>query len=258
MKPLITPDMAVAFGLVMSRMVGMFLGFPLLNTALIPLNVRILLVVAFSFFFTSLFDITVPTENFSVFTYLMLVLRELLIGFLLGLIVNIFISAFSYAAELISYFMGFTIANVFDPTFGQISVLDRFFILLFYLLFFITGAYQMVFGGIVMSFKVLPVGSLNFNFDSFIYILKETPLIFYFAFKIAFPFVLILFMVNVALALINRLIPQINVFIVGLPLQIFVGLAALAIGASFIIYFSVSVINHFAESYLKAIGIMGK
>ena len=258
MKPLITPEMAVAFGLVMSRMVGMFLGFPVLNTALIPLNVRVMLVVAFSFFFISMQDITVSTENFSVISYTMLILRELLIGFSLGLIVNIFISAFSYAAELISYFMGFTIANVFDPTFGQISVLDRFFILLFYLLFFITGAYQMVLGGIIMSFKILPVGTLSFNFDTLFYVLKESPYIFYFAFKIAFPFVLILFMINVALALINRLIPQINVFIVGLPLQIFVGLAALAIGASFILYFSVSVINHFAESYLKAIGIMGK
>ncbi|WP_293446456.1 flagellar biosynthetic protein FliR [Persephonella sp.] len=258
MEPLITPETAVAFGLVMSRMVGMFLGFPLLNTALIPLNIRVMLVVAFSFFFTSLLDITIPVENFTLISYTALVLRELLIGFLLGLIVNIFISAFSYAAELISYFMGFTIVNVFDPTFGQISVLDRFFILLFYLLFFITGAYQMVFGGFVMSFKLLPVGSLSFNFDSFLYILKESPYIFYFAFKIAFPFVLILLMVNVALALINRLIPQINVFIVGLPLQIFVGLAALAIGASFIVYFSISVMTHFAESYLKAIGIMGK
>ncbi|WP_457626374.1 flagellar biosynthetic protein FliR [Persephonella sp.] len=258
MSPLITPEMAVAFGLVMSRVVGMFLGFPLLNTALIPLNIRVMLVVAFSFFFMSIFDLRFSIENFSLFHYTLLILRELLIGFMLGLIVNIFIAAFSYAAELISYFMGFTIVNVFDPTFGQISVLDRFFILLFYLLFFVTGAYQMVIGGMVMSFKLIPVGQTGFNTDVFVYILEKAPLIFYLAFKIAFPFVLILFMVNVALALINRLIPQINVFIVGLPLQIFVGLATLAIGASLVIYFSVSVMNHFAENYIKAIGIMGK
>ncbi|SNZ08082.1 flagellar biosynthetic protein FliR [Persephonella hydrogeniphila] len=258
MNPLITPDMAVALGLVMSRVVGIFLGFPLLNTALIPLNIRIMLVIAFSFFFMSIFDLKFPVENFSLLHYTLLVLRELLIGFLLGLVVNIFIAAFSYAAELISYFMGFTIVNVFDPTFGQISVLDRFFILLFYLLFFVTGAYKMVIGGMVMSFKLIPVGQTSFNVDIFVYLLKEAPLLFYLAFKMAFPFVLILFMVNVALALINRLIPQINVFIVGLPLQIFVGLATLAVGTSLVIYFSVSVINHFAENYIKAIGIMGK
>ena len=65
-------------------------------------------------------------------------------------------------------------------------------------------------------------------------------------------------MVNVSLALINRLIPQINVFIVGLPLQIFIGLLSLAIATSLIIYFSTSVINNFSESYIKLIGIMGK
>ncbi|NPA16666.1 MAG: flagellar biosynthetic protein FliR, partial [Aquificae bacterium] len=140
MNPLITPDMAVAFGLVLSRVVGMFLGFPLINTAMIPLNVRIMLAVSFSFFFMSIFQIKIPYQDFSLITYILLIFRELLIGFLLGLVVNIFIAAFSYAAELISYFMGFTVANLFDPTFGQISVLDRFFILLFYLLFFVTGA----------------------------------------------------------------------------------------------------------------------
>ncbi|MBK3332460.1 flagellar biosynthetic protein FliR [Persephonella atlantica] len=258
MNPLITPDMAVAFGLVLSRVIGVFLGFPLINTALIPLNVRVMLVVAFSFFFMSIFDIRISSENFSLFSYLFLILRELLIGFFLGLIVNIFIAAFSYAAELISYFMGFTIVNVFDPTFGQISVLDRFFILMFYLLFFITGAYQMVIGGLVMSFKVLPLGQMQINQDIFVYLFEKSPYIFYMAFKIAFPFVLILFIVNVALALINRLIPQINVFIVGLPLQIFVGLATLSIGASLLVYFSISVINSFAEDFIKGIGIMGK
>lgn len=258
MNPLITPEMAVAFGLVLSRVMGIFMGFPLLNTSLIPLNIRIMLSIAFAFFFMSIFELKIPVENFSLLHYLMLVLRELLIGFLLGLLVNIFISAFSYAAELISYFMGFTIANVFDPTFGQISVLDRFFILLFYLLFFVTGAYQMVIGGLVMSFEVLPVGVLSFNTQSLVYLFKEAPLIFYLGFKIAFPFVLILFMVNVALALINRLIPQINVFIVGLPLQIFIGLVSLAIATSLIIYFSTSVINKFSESFIKLIGIMGK
>ncbi|WP_457639057.1 flagellar biosynthetic protein FliR [Persephonella sp.] len=258
MNPLITPDMAVTFGLVLSRVIGVFLGFPLINTAMIPLNVRIVLTIAFSFFLMGVMDVKVSSENFSLLTYILLILRELLIGALLGLIVNIFIAAFSYAAELISYFMGFTIANLFDPTFGQISILDRFFILLFYLLFFITGAYQMVIGGLVMSFKLLPVGQLTFNPDIFPYILEKTPLIFYIGLKIAFPFILILFIVNVALALINRLIPQINVFIVGLPLQIFVGLAALAVATSLLIMFSISVINNLAETYIKAFGILGK
>ncbi len=258
MNPLITPDVAVAFGLVLSRVIGVFLGFPLINTALIPLNIRVMLVVAFSFFFMSIFDIRISVDNFSLIAYLLLILRELLIGFFLGLIANIFIAAFSYAAELISYFMGFTIVNVFDPTFGQISVLDRFFILMFYLLFFVTGAYQMVIGGLVMSFKIFPVGQIYFNPDIFRYIFYKSPYIFYMAFKIAFPFVLILFIINVTLALINRLIPQINVFIVGLPLQIFVGLASLAVGASLIVYFSISVINSFAESFIKGIGTIGR
>ncbi|WP_457642090.1 flagellar biosynthetic protein FliR [Persephonella sp.] len=260
MNPLITPELAITFGLVLSRIIGIFLSFPLLNTGLIPVNIRILLVVSLSFYILKIFDISssINPENFSLFFYFLLILKELLIGFLLGLLVNLFVSAFSYAAELISYFMGFTIVNLFDPTFGQISVLDRFFILLFYLLFFITGAYQIVIGSLFMTFKIIPIGYLELNTKVFPYLLEKLPILFYLAFKIAFPFVLILLIINVALALINRLIPQINVFIVGLPMQIFVGLASLAIGTSLIIYLSVSVIDRLSEEYIRAITIMGK
>ncbi|WP_457623452.1 flagellar biosynthetic protein FliR [Persephonella sp.] len=260
MNPIITPEMAITFGLVLSRVIGIFLSFPLLNTGLIPINIRIFLLVSLSFFLMGIFkiDVGLNPENFSLIFYLLLILRELLIGFLLGLLVNLFIAAFSYAAELISYFMGFTIVNLFDPTFGQISVLDRFFILLFYLLFFITGAYQIVIGSLFMTFKIIPIGTLSFNGEVFPYLFEKLPILFYLALKIAFPFVLILLIINIALALINRLIPQINVFIVGLPMQIFVGLASLAIGTSLIIYFSISVIERLSEEYINLIRIMGK
>ncbi|WP_457621924.1 flagellar biosynthetic protein FliR [Persephonella sp.] len=260
MNPLITPELAITFGLVLSRVIGIFLSFPLLNTGLIPLNIRILLIVSLSFYIMKMFNINsgISPESFTLLLYTLLILKELLMGFLLGLLVNLFISAFSYAAEIISYFMGFTIVNLFDPTFGQISVLDRFFILLFYLLFFITGAYQIVLGSLFMTFKILPIGELYINTDIFPHLLEKLPVLFYLALKIAFPFVLILLIVNVALALINRLIPQINVFIVGLPLQIFIGLASLAIGTSLVIYFSISVIERLSEEYIKAVTIMGR
>jgi len=67
-----------------------------------------------------------------------------------------------------------------------------------------------------------------------------------------------LFIINVALALVNRLIPQINVFIVGLPLQIFVGLASLTIGAAVLIYFGIKIIEDMTQTYLDTMGILGK
>ncbi len=258
MNPLITPEQALGIGFIFTRVIGIFLSFPLLNTSMIPLNVRVLFVVAFSFYVAAIMDISVSVVNVSVLEILLNILKELLIGFLLGVLVNIFIAAFSYAAELISYFMGLTIANMFDPTFGQISVLDRLFILIFYLLFFITGVYQIFLSGVIASFELFPVYQFHFNGGIFVYILEKSVQLFVIGFKLAFPFVLVLFITNVVLALINRLIPQIMVFIVGLPLQIFLGISALAIGSASIIYFAVSVLDETGSSFIEVIKNVGR
>jgi len=202
MSPLITPEQALGIGFIFTRVIGIFLSFPLLNTSMIPLNVRVLFVVAFSFYVATIMDINVSVANISVLEIFLNILKELLIGFLLGVLVNIFIAAFSYAAELISYFMGLTIANMFDPTFGQISVLDRLFILIFYLLFFITGVYQIFLSGVIASFELFPVYQL--------------------------------------------------------PLQIFLGISALAIGSASVIYFAVSVLDETGSSFIEVIKNVGR
>ncbi len=257
MKPLITPESVLGFLLVLSRVSAIFMSMPFFNTNFIPLNVRVLFLISTSFFFSQIENISVPLDDFHLLTYFFLVLKEILIGFLLGLTVSLFIAAFSYAAEIISYFMGLTIVNVFDPSFGQISVLDRYFIVIFYLLFFITGAYQIFVGAILKSFEIIPVLE-PLSFNGFLFILEKLPVVFYYGFKMSFPFALILFIINVALALVNRLIPQINVFIVGLPLQIFVGLASLAIGASVLVYFGIHIMKDMTDSYLGTLKFLGK
>ncbi|NPA52172.1 MAG: flagellar biosynthetic protein FliR [Aquificae bacterium] len=258
MTPLITPEQALGIGFVFTRVIGIFLSFPLLNTSMIPLNIRVLFLVSLSFYISSILDIKISVEDLIVVEILLNILKELLVGFLLGIIVTIFISAFSYAAELISYFMGLTIVNTFDPTFGQIAVLDRLFILIFYLLFFITGVYQIFLAGVVASFEIFPVYAFSLNTGVFQYILEKSTQIFVLGFKLAFPFILVLFITNVVLALINRLIPQIMVFIVGLPLQIFLGLISLAIGTATIIYFAVNILDQTGSSFVQIIKHIGK
>jgi len=258
MTSLITVSDAIAIGLVFTRIITFFISFPLINSPFVPLNIRIMLVIAFSFFIFHFSYIKVPpVEDINITFLFILVLKEMLIGFFLGVITQIFIAAFSYTAEIISYFMGLTIANLFDPTFGQISVLDRYYILLFYLLFLITGAYQYFIAGLIKSFEIIPLFELKINTGIFQYILLKSSQLFIIALKMAFPFIAVLLLLNVALALVNRLIPQINVFIVGLPMQIFVGLLALSIGASGVVLFSSSILKLFTEVYLKGIKIIG-
>lgn len=258
MNALITLDQALMLGLVMTRIIGIFLSFPFFNTSMVPTNVRILFVTAMAFYVVAMFDLHSPPMTWSIHLYVLYILKELLVGFSLGLLVNIFVGAFSYAAEVVSYFMGLAIVNVFDPTFGQVSILNRFFILIFYLVFFITNSHHYVLGGVFMSFEYFPVAGFAFNEGIFRFVIEKSSQLILLGFQIAFPFALILFLLNVALALVNRLIPQVNVFIVGLPMQIFVGLAALSLGGATLVYMTVDAVGRLGNDFgtiIRAVGM---
>ncbi len=257
MTPLFTPNDAVLLILVMSRIGAMFLSFPFIASTLLPHHIKIFMLLALSLYFIRILHLRIDISNFSIWWLLLMLFKEIFIGFALSLLVNFFIAAFAYAAEIISYFMGLTVVNIFDPTFGQVSVLSKYFIYIFYFLFFVTDAYHYFLSTIALSFSYIPLDLTFLDKGLWPFIFKESGYIFLLAFKLAFPFALILYLVNLALALVNRLIPQINVFIVGLPLQIFVGLGALALGASVIIYMGVSYLQRLGEDYIYLIKHLG-
>ncbi|OMH40685.1 flagellar biosynthetic protein FliR [Desulfurobacterium indicum] len=259
MNSIVTPSQIGGFFAVLSRLGAFFMAFPFVNTSMIPANVRVLLLVSLSFFVSLLVNVQVPIEHYALIDMATMVLKEVFIGLSFALLAAIFLGIVSYAAELISYSMGLTVANMFDPTFGVVSVLDRLYILIFYLVFFITGSYRLLIGAAVASFRVIPVGkTVSFNIDGiFQFFILKASLLFSLAFKLAFPIMLTLFVTNLALALINRLIPQINVFIVGLPLQIFVGLFALIVGFSAIVYAINSLVDMLVSNLFTLIKLFG-
>jgi flagellar biosynthetic protein FliR len=255
---LITPDQAITVALIFSRIIAFFMAFPLISSPVIPHNVKVLLVVSFAYFTMLNFNIKLEIKEYDLLIFLTLILKEVFIGFSLGIIVNIFIGAFSYAAEVISYLMGLTVLNMFNPAFGQTSVLSGYFLFLFYLLFFISGAYQIFVGALFKSFEVLPLSSFNINNGVFEFIIKKSSDIFLLSFQMAFPFILVLLVFNIVLALINRLIPQINVFMVGLPAQIFIGFVILIFASSLIISVGLNFIDKMTNYYLTLMKIFGR
>jgi flagellar biosynthetic protein FliR len=255
---LITPDQAITVALIFSRIIAFFMAFPLISSPIIPHNVKVLLVVSFAYFTMLNFNIKLEIKEYDLLIFLTLILKEVFIGFSLGIIVNIFIGAFSYAAEIISYLMGLTVLNMFNPAFGQTSVLSGYFLFLFYLLFFISGAYQIFIGALFKSFEVIPLSSFNINNGVFEFIIKKSSDIFLLSFQIAFPFILVLVVFNIVLALINRLIPQINVFMVGLPVQIFIGFVMLIFASSLIISVGLNFIDKMTNYYLTLMEIFSR
>ncbi len=257
MTELIDNHTLSTFLITLIRIGAFFIAFPFISTPFIPPNIKVLLIVAFSFYLSSLTGsyITTDITTLSTVDFFVLVIRESLLGVLLALISYIYYAVVIYAAELISYLMGFTVVNMFDPTFGMVSAFGRFFVYLFYLLFFSTGGYKLFIGAMVESFRLIPPGQFKLSVSIFSFLTSTTGKLFYLAFGLAFPVLVALFITNLILALVNRLIPQINVFIVGLPLQIFVGLFFLSAGFSFVIYYSSSLVDRMVEDIMNLIGL---
>ncbi len=170
---------------------------------------------------------------------------ELLIGVLIAYVARLIFTGIEIAGTVLGYQMGFGIVNVLDPiSSAQVSITSRFYNIFAMLLFLIMNCHHYFINAITESFRLIQ--PLAFHFSGAI-IETITVLfgdIFLVGIKLAAPIVATLFFSNVALGLVARTVPQMNVFIVGFPLQI--GLGLLMIGIT-IPFFSVYVRNLFIQ-----------
>jgi len=154
---------------------------------------------------------------------------EVLIGVLLGFASRLVFAGIQLAGQLIGFQMGFSIVNIIDPvTSTQVSIIAEFQYLVAALLFLATSAHHVFLAAIVESYKVLPIYDFQFTgrscrphrpFRQHVCHCRED-------FR---PLIAALLLTNVGLGLIARTVPQINIFIVGFPLQIAVGLIGIGL-----------------------------
>jgi flagellar biosynthetic protein FliR len=168
--------------------------------------------------------------------YLMLVLKEAMVGLSIGLIAFIVMSAIQIAGGFIDFQMGFAIVNVIDPQTGaQGPIMGQYFYVIALLLLLTFNGHHLLLDGIYYSYKIIPITGANFPFGSehlAEYFIRTFNSMFIIAFQMAAPVVGTLFLVDLALGIVARTVPQLNIFVVGLPLKIIVSLVIIAISMS--------------------------
>lgn len=179
---------------------------------------------------------------------------EVLIGVLIAYVARLIFTGVEIAGTVIGYQMGFGIVNVLDPiTTAQVSITSRFYNIFAMLLFLIMNCHHYFIQAITESFEL--IRPLGFHFSGAIIETITTLFgdIFMVGIKIAAPITAALFFSNVALGLVARTVPQMNVFIVGFPLQIALGL--LMIGLT-IPFFSLYIRRLFTQMGHNIVGLM--
>lgn len=221
------------FLLVFIRVTSFFVTLPVFSYRNVPTRHK----VGFSFFLALIMYFTIPMPEISVDSnYMMLLFKEAAVGIAVGLLAYIILGAIQIAGGFIDFQMGFAIANVIDPQTGAQSPLIGQYLYMITLLFILAvNGHHLMIDGVFYSYELIPIDQfLPLQDEGWIYfIIDSFNQMFVIAFLMAIPIVGCLFLVDIALGIIARTVPQLNVFVVGLPLKIFVGLSVLVIAMVF-------------------------
>jgi flagellar biosynthetic protein FliR len=210
------------------RVMGLFTTAPVWSNRQVPIQVRVALSFAIGLLLHGLIPQPAPVVN--LIQLVPLALKELLVGMLIGFVVAMAFAAFQFAGELLDINIGFTMMNVLDPvTNTQSPLLGNFLYILALLVFFTINGHHMLFRALLDSYQVVPVDGAALTGALTEHLVQSAAKIFAIGLQVAIPVLAALLLTAVALGIINRTVPQMNVFVVGLPVQLFVGTALLAV-----------------------------
>lgn len=214
------------FLLLLCRLSAFFVAAPLFSMRNVPVQVKVGLALFLSILVLPTVDqgLSIPLD----LNYILLVLKEVFIGIMLGFIAYLFITAVQVAGSFIDLQMGFGIANVIDPQTGAQSPLTgNFKYIVAMLLFLSLNAHHLLIDGIIRSYQWIPLNNhwpaMISNEKWVMFWVGSFSKMFSFAFQMAAPIVGALFLTDVAMGIVARAVPQINIFVVGMPVKIIVG-----------------------------------
>jgi flagellar biosynthetic protein FliR len=199
-----------------------FLAFTSIFSArAVNMRIRISLAFAMSFFVTQYIEI--PKIDPVTADGLMEIFRQILIGFTMGLVFQVASAALVVAGQAISGSMGLSMANMVDPNMGSVPVLSQLFNIMGTLIFLGMGGHLIVFGLVIESFKLLPIGQPFFSQDMLGKMINWSSMMFLGALLIALPVMMTLLFINIGLGFVARAAPNLNIFTVGFPALILTG-----------------------------------
>lgn len=207
---------------------------PIFSSNQVPSTIKASIVLALSTMVYFLPHESIAPLPFETFSLLWVTIGEIIFGIIMGLTILLVLGAFQFAGELISFQMGFGFAQVADPQNGaQTAVMSRWFQIVATLLFFSMNGHHVVIKALVESFRTIPIGGFTLTASTYGDIVSLSGQLFVIAIRMAAPVMIALLMTHVALGLMARFAPQLNVISASFPLTILLGFFFLALSASF-------------------------
>ena len=240
---------------VMTRTGAAMAAAPFFGAGSVPPQVRVICAGALAVLICTWMPVQGPPALFSVQGVLW-VAGEVLIGLVLGFILQIAFAAPVLAAEVIGGSMGMSLATAVDPNSGaQSPALGQYFTVVLTLIFLALGAHLQWMALLVESYRVFPPGETWIGTERIAGVAAFATTMFTTAVAIALPVCLVLLVVQVLTGVLSRSAPALNLFALGLPAGVLAGIAALIISAPIL---TEQITDLIAETLIESAGLLSK
>lgn len=228
--PLANLGQLTTFALVLARVAGLFAAIPMFGSRIVPGRVKAPLIFAMALLiFPIVSPAVVPAAGDSI-SLSLLVIRETLIGLTLSLLSQFIFAAVEFCGQLVGTQMGISMAALFDPnTQSNVPTMAMFQGVLATLVFLALGVHHFFITGIVESYRVIPLGAWHASGGLMKFLIDTSSGIFLISIKLAAPVSVALLATSVALGIVARSFPAMNVFMVSMPLNIGIGFLILGL-----------------------------
>jgi flagellar biosynthetic protein FliR len=211
----------------MLRISALMMSAPIFSLSAFSLRLRILLALVLTWLIYPLHKW--PLLDPSTAPGLVEVFNQIMIGAVMGLILQVVVGAIVVGGQSIAAAMGLSMANMLDPNMGNVPVISQLMIVMSTLIFVGFGGHAILLGLISESFYSLPIGTSILNQNIYGRVLQWSSMVFLGAVLMALPVMVSLLFINIGMGVVTRAAPSLNIFAVGFPAMIIAGFLILII-----------------------------
>lgn len=219
------------FILILVRIATFVSVAPFFNTANTPQRMKVGFAIALTILIYSL-DLDMNYSYAGAADYAMLVVSEAIVGLIIGMAASMCIQIIMFSGHIMDIDMGLSMASIFDPTTKtQVGIMGNLYYYMLSLMLIVSGLYRYLIMAIVDTYEVIPIGQAVFRPALMQIFLNFIGDYFIIGFRIALPMFTCILLLNCILGVLAKIAPQMNMFVFGMQLKIFVGI--------FVIFFTI-------------------
>lgn len=214
----------------MGRIGGLMLSVPVFSSIMLPGRIKVLFIFALSWTCSAFVPEQLSFANFDGL-YLVYIIQELLLGFLMGFVLQIVFQVFVLGGQILSMQAGLGFAVMVDPSSkASVPLVSQFYMMMITMIFLALNGHLALLEALIESFKVMPLGKVPIEHSMVWQVLLFSSWMFKEAVIISIPAILSLLIVSLSFGIMARVAPQLNIFSLGFPITLLMAFVIIKIG----------------------------